>query len=58
MTNNGNYELKVQMRDWDNDYAEARYNSFQVTSEEDGYRLLGSIFTQFTRNIMSKSTIT
>ena len=43
ITNSGNFELKVEMWDWDDNYAVARYNSFQVTSEQDGFRLLGSI---------------
>ena len=30
------------MWDWNDDYAVARYNSFKVTSEADGFRLLGS----------------
>ena len=50
MTNSGNFELKVEMWDWYDIYAVARYNSFQVTSEQDGFRLLGSIYT-CTRNI-------
>ena len=47
ITNNGNYELKVEMWDWDEHYAVARYDSFQVTSESDGFRLLASIFAPF-----------
>ena len=47
ITTSDNYELKVEMWDWDENYAVARYNSFQVTSESDGFRLLGSIFAPF-----------
>ena len=38
------------MWDWDDVYAEARYNSFQVTSKQDGFRLLGSIDTLYEDN--------
>ena len=47
ITMSGNYELQVDMWDWDDVYAVARYGSFEVTSESDGFRLLGrgSIFS-------------
>ena len=41
ITMSGNYELQVDMWDWDDVYAVARYGSFEVTSESDGFRLLG-----------------
>ena len=45
ITTSGNYELKVEMWDWDDNYAVARYDSLQVASEQDGFRLLESIST-------------
>ena len=45
ITTSDNYELKVEMWDSDGNYAVARYDSLQVTSEQDGFRLLGSIHT-------------
>ena len=36
------------MWDWDDVYAVARYGSFEVTSESDGFRLLGSVTNLYT----------
>ena len=43
ITTSGNIELKVDMWDWDNNYAVARYDSIEVTSEQNGFKLLVSI---------------
>lgn len=43
LTQNKNYELKVDMEDFDNQCVFAQYSSFSVGSEAEGYKLsLGS----------------
>ncbi|XP_029639119.1 fibrinogen-like protein 1 [Octopus sinensis] len=39
MTRNGNYTLRIELSDWENDTAYAQYTSFYIDSEKDEYKL-------------------